>query len=70
MVYAGGGYGWHKSYAPDTRPFMKDWLVRLFGHLHYLTSHAPKKVNSRWKQADIRMHNRMKYRKSALHERF
>lgn len=46
-----------------------DPLVRVHGEIHYLTSHAPEKVQKRWNQAKIRWNKRTAWWKSGINNR-
>ena len=46
-----GKYNWQSF---NRVPNNHCWLLKFFGILHYNTSHAPKCVSRRWKQAELR----------------
>lgn len=58
------GYNWHYR-----RHLTNDCVTRIFGEIHYLTEHAPAKVQKRWKRAKIRWHKRMAWWKSGINNR-
>ena len=64
MKNRGQGYNWH--YRPT---HITDRLVRTFSEIHYLTEHAPEKVQKRWNQAKIRWWKRMAWWKSGINNR-
>ena len=58
-----GKYNWHEY--PATRDLkgrklkQPRWIFKFAGIVHHYTSHAPVRVNLRWKQAGIRWRNRL-----------
>ena len=48
---------------------ISDPLARIYSHIHYLTSHAPRMVQRRWKQAEVRLKNRMRWYKAGINDR-
>jgi hypothetical protein len=58
------GYNWH-----ERRTHIEDHLARIFGQIHYLTSHAPAKVQARWQAADRLWKQRMRWHKAGINER-
>jgi len=64
MTCQGEGYNWH------VRNNVKhDCVNRIFGEVHYLTEHAPIKVQRRWKQAEVRWKKRMAWWRGGINER-
>lgn len=58
------GYNWHFR-----RHLANDCVTRIFGEIHYLTEHAPEKVQRRWQQAKVRWNKRMAWHKSGINNR-
>lgn len=54
-----GQYNWHSYHDNDHGPVNERTLGRIFGRIHYLTSHAPEPVQKRWRQARTRWHKKM-----------
>ena len=64
MTCQGEGYNWH------VRNNVKyDCVTRIFGEIHYLSEHAPAKVQRRWKQAKVRWQKRMAWWRGGINER-
>lgn len=63
-MYKGMGYNW--IYRNN---YLGDRLSKTFGEIHYLTEHAPEKVQRRWKQAKVRWSKRMSWWKSGINHR-
>ena len=57
------GFSWRADYTDDR------WLENFAGHLHYKTSHAPRRVQLRWKQAAERWRKRTYWWKARINER-
>ena len=64
MRYKGNGYNWH--YRPT---HITDLLAKNFGEIHYLTEHAPEKVQKRWHQAKVRWHKRTAWWRGGINNR-
>jgi hypothetical protein len=66
MQHLHEGYNWHT---------IRDGVhsgqatLRIFQQIHYLTSHAPRNIQKRWKQAEIRWRKRTKWHKSGINDR-
>ena len=69
MEYIGQGYNWHEVYAPDTNPYSHVTWGHWYGHIHYLTDHAPYAVRQRWEQARKRLWQRMKWQKAGINDK-
>jgi hypothetical protein len=54
---------------PRIKRHIKDPLVRIHAHVHYLTWHAPEMVRRRWHQAAVRWAKRTRWFKSGINDR-
>lgn len=68
--FTGRGYNWYPrgvwSHPIITRPDMQQII---HGAIHYLTGHAPKAVQARWKTAEKRWRDRCRYWKAGINDR-